>query len=181
MGADTSYETLTALNPAHLKALLGQEVVVTLGDASTRTGIVYNVDPVNFSVALLKPRRPLIKGTQGENRVPARAPPPRRPATPQIRDVHPRGFPTILDFYLTDRRPPMYRRSFTEGTRRRGSPVRRPRPRGQGRGGGGRTTRGDGVPRVRSRRRVERSIGGVAGVSACDAGFGSVRRPGRRF
>lgn len=128
-----------------------------------------------------QPRRPLIKGTQGENRVPARAPPPRRPATPQIRDVHPRGFPAILDFYLTDRRPPMYRRSFTEGTRRRGSPVRRPRPRGQGRGGGGRTTRGDGVPRVRSRRRVERSIGGVAGVSACDAGFGSVRRPGRRF
>lgn len=64
MGADTSYDTLTALNPAHLKALLGQEVVVTLGDASTRTGIVYTVDPVNFSVALLKPRRPLIKGTQ---------------------------------------------------------------------------------------------------------------------
>jgi len=56
MGADTSYETLTALNPAHLKALLGQEVVVTLGDTSTRTGIVYNVDPVNFSVALLKVR-----------------------------------------------------------------------------------------------------------------------------
>ena len=29
---------------------------MTLGDASTRTGIVYNVDPVNFSVALLKVR-----------------------------------------------------------------------------------------------------------------------------
>jgi hypothetical protein len=39
--------------PTH-QALLGQEVVVTLGDASTRTGIVYTVDPVNFSVALLK-------------------------------------------------------------------------------------------------------------------------------
>lgn len=41
--------------PTH-QALLGQEVVVTLGDASTRTGIVYTVDPVNFSVALLKVR-----------------------------------------------------------------------------------------------------------------------------
>jgi len=133
MGADTSYETLTALNPAHLKALLGQEVVVTLGDASTRTGIVYNVDPVNFSVALLKPRRPLIKGTQGENRVPARAPPPRRPATPQIRDVHPRGFPTILDFYLTDRRPPpdvssqLHRRDTTARITCASSPATRSR------------------------------------------------------
>ena len=47
---------LTASPPLPHQALLGQEVVVTLGDTSTRTGIVYNVDPVNFSVALLKVR-----------------------------------------------------------------------------------------------------------------------------
>jgi len=47
---------LTVSPPLPHQALLGQEVVVTLGDASTRTGIVYNVDPVNFSVALLKVR-----------------------------------------------------------------------------------------------------------------------------
>ena len=211
---------LTVSPPLPHQALLGQEVVVTLGDASTRTGIVYNVDPVNFSVALLKvrtdrpshksklpytrhshaihtpftrhyhgnpplsrqpwvpckkyltvclcdpvmtkrttrrrfrvlstveprltlapspfpahpqPRRPLIKGTQGENRVPARAPPPRRPATPQIRDVHPRGFPTILDFYLTDRRPPpdvssqLHRRDTTARITCASSPATRSR------------------------------------------------------
>lgn len=48
--------------PTH-QALLGQEVVVTLGDASTRTGIVYTVDPVNFSVALLK-----VGGTHADRR-----------------------------------------------------------------------------------------------------------------
>ena len=47
---------LTASPSLPHQALLGQEVVVTLGDTSTRTGIVYNVDPVNFSVALLKVR-----------------------------------------------------------------------------------------------------------------------------
>lgn len=31
-------------------------MIITLGDASTRMGIVYTVDPVNFSVALLKVR-----------------------------------------------------------------------------------------------------------------------------
>ena len=36
------------------QALVGQEVVITLFDNSTRTGTVQNVDPVNFSVALLK-------------------------------------------------------------------------------------------------------------------------------
>mmetsp|Transcript_7909 Transcript_7909/g.28895 ORF Transcript_7909/g.28895 Transcript_7909/m.28895 type:complete len:307 (-) Transcript_7909:193-1113(-) len=56
------FENLSALNTNHVKALIGQEVIITLGDASTRMGIVYTVDPVNFSVALLKPRRALIKG-----------------------------------------------------------------------------------------------------------------------
>ena len=114
-------------------------------------------------------------------RIPPR-PAPRRPAraTPQIRDVQrvfPTGFshPPEMDFHLTDRRPAPPRRSFTEGTQRRGSPVRRPRPRGQGRGGGGRTTRGDGVPHVRRRRRVERSIG----VGDAARGVGSIRRSWR--
>ena len=107
-------------------------------------------------------------------------PAPRRPtrAIPQIRHVQ-RVFPTLprlVDFYLTDRRPAPPRRSFTEGTRRRGSPVRRPRPRGQGRGGGGRTTRGDGVPHVRRRRRVECSRGGGGGVAVVARRFGSIRR-----
>lgn len=57
--------------PTH-QALLGQEVVVTLGDASTRTGIVYTVDPVNFSVALLKVRRNTRRQTTG---VPWETPP----------------------------------------------------------------------------------------------------------
>eukprot|EP00227_Mantoniella_beaufortii_P009496 CAMPEP_0197595432 /NCGR_PEP_ID=MMETSP1326-20131121/22854_1 /TAXON_ID=1155430 /ORGANISM="Genus nov. species nov., Strain RCC2288" /LENGTH=187 /DNA_ID=CAMNT_0043161793 /DNA_START=217 /DNA_END=777 /DNA_ORIENTATION=- len=62
MGLERRYENLSALNPAHLKALLGQEVVITLADGSTRTGTVYTVDPVNFTVALLKPRRSLLTG-----------------------------------------------------------------------------------------------------------------------
>lgn len=55
-------EPLAALNPAHLESLLGQEVVITLGDASTRQGTMFNVDPVNLSVALRKPRPPLLVG-----------------------------------------------------------------------------------------------------------------------
>ena len=49
---------------------------MTLGDASTRTGIVYTVDPVNFSVALLKVRRNTRRQTTG---VPWETPPPVRP------------------------------------------------------------------------------------------------------
>jgi hypothetical protein len=45
-------EELKALNPAHLKALLGQEVVMTLGDKSTRQGVVYSLDPESFTVVL---------------------------------------------------------------------------------------------------------------------------------
>jgi len=42
------------------QGLLGQEVVLTLADGSPRTGTVYTVDPINFSVALLKVRPPAI-------------------------------------------------------------------------------------------------------------------------
>lgn len=40
----------------YVQGLLGQEVVLTLADGSSRTGTVYTVDPINFSVALLKVR-----------------------------------------------------------------------------------------------------------------------------
>ena len=43
------------------QSLLGQEVVITLGDASTRQGTMFNVDPVNLSVALRKVRRCLYR------------------------------------------------------------------------------------------------------------------------
>ena len=44
---------LKSLNPAHLKALLGQEVMMTLSDATTRQGIVYSLDPESFTVVLV--------------------------------------------------------------------------------------------------------------------------------
>jgi hypothetical protein len=43
---------LKSLNPAHLKALLGQEVVMTLSDHTTRQGVVYSLDPESFTVVL---------------------------------------------------------------------------------------------------------------------------------
>ena len=49
---------LIHLGSAAHQALLGQDVVLTLADGTTRTGTVYTVDPVNFSVALLKVREP---------------------------------------------------------------------------------------------------------------------------
>jgi small nuclear ribonucleoprotein (snRNP)-like protein len=40
------------LNPAHLKALLGQEVSMTLSDGSTRQGTVYSLDPESLTIVL---------------------------------------------------------------------------------------------------------------------------------
>lgn len=45
-------QALKSLNPAHLKALLGQEVLVTLSDGTTRQGTVYSLDPESFTVFL---------------------------------------------------------------------------------------------------------------------------------
>ncbi|OUS42352.1 hypothetical protein BE221DRAFT_201186 [Ostreococcus tauri] len=47
-----SEQALKSLNPAHLKALLGQEVLVTLSDGTTRQGTVYSLDPESFTVFL---------------------------------------------------------------------------------------------------------------------------------
>ena len=46
-------QALKSLNPAHLKALLGQEVLMTLSDGTTRQGTVYSLDPESFTVVLL--------------------------------------------------------------------------------------------------------------------------------
>lgn len=53
------------IRPLRAQSLIGQEVVITLEDASTRRGTVYNVDPVNFCVALLKVRAPPRRGPSG--------------------------------------------------------------------------------------------------------------------
>jgi len=56
------------LNPAHLKALLGQEVVMTLSDQTTRQGVVYSLDPESFTVVLANGRRrtETLEGTSAE-------------------------------------------------------------------------------------------------------------------
>ena len=58
-----------------LQALLGQEVVITLADGSTRTGTVYTVDPVHYTVALLMVRAPPCDGPTPR---PIAPPPPAR-------------------------------------------------------------------------------------------------------
>ena len=42
--------------PLASAVLRGQDVIITLSDESTRQGTVHNVDPINFTVALLKVR-----------------------------------------------------------------------------------------------------------------------------
>ena len=48
----SSTQALKSLNPAHLKALLGQEVLMTLSDGTTRQGTVYSLDPESFTIVL---------------------------------------------------------------------------------------------------------------------------------
>ena len=47
---------LLAFRPSPPQSLRGQDVIITLSDESTRQGTVHNVDPINFTVALLKVR-----------------------------------------------------------------------------------------------------------------------------
>lgn len=57
-GGDIGQSTrnsLNSLNPAHLKGLLGQEVMLTLSNATTRRGVVYSLDPESLTVVLVHP------------------------------------------------------------------------------------------------------------------------------
>ncbi len=56
---------MKSLNPAHLKALLGQEVSMTLSDGSTRQGTVYSLDPESFTIVLATPTS--VRGGVGSN------------------------------------------------------------------------------------------------------------------
>ena len=83
-------------------------MIITLGDASTRMGIVYTVDPVNFSVALLKVRpriRPPLRATAASlpnnHSVLVRCLPPPRAPRPR-RPTHPRRSPRLT------RAPPQF-------------------------------------------------------------------------
>ena len=54
-----TFQNLTnflACRPSPPQSLRGQDVIITLSDESTRQGTVHNVDPINFTVALLKVR-----------------------------------------------------------------------------------------------------------------------------